>query len=232
MMTDFFPERPAATPTIYAYSVSNPEHAGELKVGYTEVGEGDPTQRIKQQTPGGFKGLTVELVAPAQRADGTAFTDHDVHRRLRARGHVNTANEWFRCTVADVKAAVLAVRERTENLGDRTEDFKPRPEQREAVAKTAAYFRSAATDRAGHTPHFLWNCKMRFGKTFASYQLAREMGWRKVLVLTFKPAVRSAWQEDLETHRDFEGWQFASKDSATPPDALDRGRPIVYFGSF
>lgn len=47
-----------------------------------------------------------------------------------------------------------------------------------------AYFNSF---KNGKTPHFLWNAKMRFGKTFASYQLAKKMGWTKILVLTFKP---------------------------------------------
>ena len=47
---------------------------------------------------------------------------------------------------------------------------------------------------------------MRFGKTFTAYQLALEMGWTKVLVLTFKPAVQSAWEEDLASQKDFDGW--------------------------
>ena len=54
---------------------------------------------------------------------------------------------------------------------------------------------------------------MRFGKTFAAYQLAKRMGFQKVLILTFKPAVVSAWREDLQTHLDFEGWQFISRDT-------------------
>ena len=33
---DFFPNRPAATPTIYAFASTHPDHAGLLKVGYTE----------------------------------------------------------------------------------------------------------------------------------------------------------------------------------------------------
>jgi hypothetical protein len=44
---------------------------------------------------------------------------------------------------------------------------------------------------------------MQFGKTFAAYQLAKKMGWRKVLVLTFKPAVLNAWEEDLKCHEEF-----------------------------
>ena len=34
------------------------------------------------------------------------------------------------------------------------------------------------------------------------------------VVMTFKPAVESAWQEDLLSHIDFEGWQFYSRDYA------------------
>ena len=47
---------------------------------------------------------------------------------------------------------------------------------------------------------------MRFGKTFAAYQLAKKMGWTKILILTFKPAVQNAWEEDLANHVDFAGW--------------------------
>ena len=35
---------------------------------------------------------------------------------------------------------------------------------------------------------------MRFGKTFTSYQLAKKLGAKRVLVVTFKPAVEDAWQ--------------------------------------
>jgi hypothetical protein len=81
---------------------------------------------------------------------------------------------------------------------------------------------------------------MRFGKTFASYELAKKMGFKRILVLTFKPAVESAWSEDLMTHVDFEGWQFVSnKDAHTGSINIDqqfaqadKSRPIVVFGSF
>jgi len=49
-----------------------------------------------------------------------------------------------------------------------------RPEQEEAVNKTMQYFLSAKAEQSSK-PHFLRNAKMRFGKTFASYQLARRM---------------------------------------------------------
>lgn len=74
---------------------------------------------------------------------------------------------------------------------------------------------------------------MRFGKTFASYQLARKMGLKRVLVLTFKPAVESAWREDLISHVDFEGWQFVSnKDAHNNNVNMDqRTLPPIFLGA-
>lgn len=88
---------------------------------------------------------------------------------------------------------------------NRTMSFKMRPEQTVAVQKTIEYFALAKNEEPNKSPKFLWNAKMRFGKTFASYQLAKKMGFSRVLVLTFKPAVESAWREDLMTHVDFKG---------------------------
>jgi hypothetical protein len=114
-----------------------------------------------------------------------------------------------------------------------------RPEQEHAVDMTMKYFKSAYEEGSGRTPKFLWNAKMRFGKTFASYELAKKMGMKRVLILTFKPAVQTAWREDLLTHIDFEGWQFITRPSV--PSGLtndqqyqlaDKSRPIVCFGSF
>ena len=51
---------------------------------------------------------------------------------------------------------------------------------------------------------------MRFGKTFAAYQLAKKMKWKKVLVLTLKPAF-NLHGNDLLRHTDFKDWQFISK---------------------
>ena len=229
----FFPHRPDVTPEIYAYEDTNPQYSGLLKVGYTTVGV---QQRIRQQYPTLRPGplpYIVRYEASAMREDGTTFTDHDVHDRLRRMKNVdNPAGEWFRCTVQDVRQAVEAVRRRDDTDLARTETFRMRPEQQEAVEKTAAYFEHSRRESPDKPPHFLWNCKMRFGKTFAAYQLARRMGWTRLLVLTFKPAVRNAWETDLLTHRDFEGWQFVTRGGTLTAEDVDKDRPVVCFGSF
>jgi len=229
---DFFPLRPEANPKIYAYEDTNPQYSGLLKVGYTTQ---DVQQRVAQQYPTlrpGRPPYRIRLEENAMRNDGTSFTDHEVHRYLRRHGYANPNGEWFRCSVRDVKAAILAIRERRENEEQRTETFAMRPEQERAVEKTAEYFNRYQREDKGKAPHFLWNCKMRFGKTFAAYQLAKRMGWKRLLVMTFKPAVQSAWEEDLKAHVDFEGWQFISSKNGLDPGRIDRKRPVVCFGSF
>ena len=231
MSKNFFPQRSDAAPKIYVYEDSHPQYAGLLKVGYTTI---DVRKRVEQQYPTKKPGkdpFRIVLEESAMRNDGFAFTDHDVHRYLRNQGVSNPDGEWFACPVNTVKAAVIAIRSGHESEESRSLDFKMRPEQVEAVEKTAAYFIRSKYEEPDKTPHFLWNAKMRFGKTFAAYQLARKMEWNKVLVMTFKPAVQHAWESDLKQHVDLKGWQFISPGGLTYEDA-DKNKPFVCFGSF
>ena len=228
-------------PHIYAYT--EPQYAnvqwngvrpgkGLLKVGYTSK---DVRDRIEEQFPvkGPFENSYTILVDEfAIRDDGTLFMDHDVHKVLEAMNVTRLNGEWFECTVEEVQAAILAVKRRKPNPEKKRNTFKMRPEQELAVNLTTEYFAKNSCQQNGKAPHFLWNAKMRFGKTFTSYQLAKKMGWKKILVLTFKPAVQSEWQKDLEGHIDFEGWQFVSKDTELKFTTRDPKRPCVWFASF
>ncbi len=233
MSKEFFPLRPETQPMIYAYEDSNPEYQGLLKVGYTTTGV---EQRVAQQyptkRPDGKVPYRIVFAESAMYSDGGNFSDHDVHCALIKRGFLNKGGEWFRCSVKDLRAAYIAVRDSVENIENRTRDFTMRPEQEEAVNKTIGYFKLAEKENNVRAAKFLWNAKMRFGKTFASYKLAKRMGLLKILVLTFKPAVQSAWEEDVKTHIDFEGWQFISRTSGLTWETADKSRPIVCFGSF
>ena len=117
----------------------------------------------------------------------------------------------MRCTVKDVHAVLAELRAGRRVSGIRHEAFPMRREQADAVRATHAYYLSRWAEDMHAVPRFLWNAKMRFGKTFAAYQLAKKMGAKRVLVVTFKPAVEDAWQADLETHVDFDGWLVAGK---------------------
>ena len=229
-----------SNPIIYAYS--DTRWPGYLKVGYTTR---PVEERMKEHYPTltPTKSYKVELVESALYPDGSNFMDYDVHKVLSNKGICpvymdknDKQTEWFKCTIDDVKSAIIAVRTNTANVENRTQTFKMRPEQARAVSITKEYFDKQRTADSKHSPKFLWNCKMRFGKTFASYELAKSMGMKRVLILTFKPAVEDSWETDLMSHTDFEGWQFYSKktqkENGVMPDKLDTTRPIVCFGSF
>ena len=228
---ELFPVRDNFNPQIYAYEV--PEHKGLLKIGYTTK---NVEERVRQQFPvlqPTEKPYTIVFSKSAMRDDGTSFNDKELHAYLKKHGFENPNGEWFECSVDDVVSAWFAVKERVDNVGSRNNTFKLRPEQKEAVEKTSEYFLNFKKDEKNKIPHFLWNAKMRFGKTFTTYELAKKMGWKRLLVLTFKPAVENAWKEDLESHVDFEGWQFVSSQYNTMTyDECDKNRPIVCFGSF
>ena len=240
---EYFKQRPQVNPTIYAYCLEGVEsHKGYIKVGYTDR---DADTRIREQLHTSAVPYKILLTESAMCPDGSCFTDHDVHNILKRNGfrQLNQGedrNEWFFCSVNDVCAAINELKSGEIFNAVRTENFKMRPEQTRAVMRTAEYYKSAIKDDPTRAPKFLWNAKMRFGKTFAAYQLCRKMDLKRILVLTFKPAVESAWHEDLQTHVDFEGWQFISNKDARNNNIdidrafrnADKSKPIVVFGSF
>lgn len=244
-LSDILHNRPNIEPKIYCYSLPTiPDHKGYYKIGYTD--RDDAEDRIKEQLHTAGIPHVTHLVETAMRQDGTCFTDKDVHNLLARKGfkkmcfNGDTNNEWFKCGIKDIEIAIKEIREYARYEGNRTETFKMRMEQEMAVNQTIAYFKRIKKEEPDRTPKYLWNAKMRFGKTFASYQLAKKMGFKRILILTFKPAVESAWQEDLMHHVDFEGWQFVSNKEAkydvTKIDEqykkCDKTKPIVVFGSF
>ena len=69
----FFPSRPAAHPTIYAYEDTHPQYRGLLKVGYTSV---DVQHRVAQQYPTlrpGARPYRIVFEESAMRGDGTSL---------------------------------------------------------------------------------------------------------------------------------------------------------------
>ena len=227
---ELLPEKPNAHLRIYAYSIQDSHHEGLLKVGQTTQ---DVKKRVSQQLQtAGIKNYVIELDEAADRENGTFFRDHDVRARLKAKGFENVELEWMRCSVADVQTAITELRTGAELSGTHHQTFELREEQREAVRKTHEYFHSIWKEDIHAVPRFLWNAKMRFGKTFASYHLAKRLGAKKILIVTFKPAVEDAWQNDLESHADFEGWQYLSAAQGGDPKLANASSPLVYFGSF
>jgi hypothetical protein len=227
---DILAPKPQARPRIYAYAIDDKAHDGLLKVGQTTR---NVKQRIAEQVKtAAIKNYKIVLDESAARDDGTLFTDHQVRAALAKKGFEHVELEWMRCSLADVRTVLTELRTGQQFTGTHSETFQMRREQAGAVNKTHAYFHSIWSENMHAVPRFLWNAKMRFGKTFTAYQLAKKLGAKRVLVVTFKPAVEDAWQTDLESHADFDGWQYLSLKSEGDPTKVDPKKPVVYFGSF
>ena len=227
---DILAPKPVARPRIYAYAIADAAHAGLLKVGQTTR---DVALRVAEQLKtAAIKNYTIILDELAERDDGSIFSDHEVRAALVKKGFDNPELEWVRCSVEDVKTVLTELRTGQRFSGTHHETFGMRAEQADAVDKTFGYYQSIWAEDANAAPRFLWNAKMRFGKTFTTYQLAKKLQAKRVLVLTFKPAVEDAWQTDLENHVDFDGWQYLSRSSGSDPTEIDKRKPVVYFGSF
>lgn len=236
LVDTLLPPKPSTRPRIYAWSpVSpSPDYVGLIKVGQTT--KQDVNERIRESQGQMQQPYTLHVDTPAARKDGSFFRDTDVIHRLVAKGYENprfgSSREWVRCTPEDVLTAIAEIKAGITYTERRFRDFKMRPEQKAAVDTTAAYYESIWRENPRAVPRFLWNAKMRFGKTFATYQLAKKLRSRRVLVATFKPAVQDAWREDLLSHVDFDGWQYRNAMDISAEEPIDEDRPLVYFCSF
>ena len=67
-----------------------------------------------------------------------------------------------------------------------------RKEQLDAIKDAKNRFKQKAGNK------FLWNAKMRFGKTVCALQLAKELGYRRILIVTHRPTVNKEWLEAYE----------------------------------
>ena len=233
--------------------------------------------RIKQYTKTAlvpYKLLHTELARIQIRlADGTiensSFSDHNVHEVLDRSGYdvhkfydTDRDSEWYKVTLAPAIAAIKAVKagrnvltaeEKTSGIvqssyvAEPVKGFTAKPkiilreEQEACIEKTKRVF--ARGDR------MLWDCKMRFGKTITAYSLVKKVGYRKVLVVTHRPAVVDGWRSDFDLifsdNRVFltksnikEADRFTSKDASIDAEndrqlrnLADAGTPFVYFAS-
>ena len=192
---------------IYVFRINDVSHKGLLKIGeatvhtkkeYTELANGctelnqAAKERINSYTnTAGIKYelLHTEIAVKKYEDNGNvyikAFSDHDVHNVLNKSGikckKVNntTGKEWFKVDLETAKNAIKAVKENRKALSSSqiTQDKNPiifRPEQERAIKETVKQFKIGSS--------MLWNAKMRFGKTFTSYEFAKAMGYSKVLI--------------------------------------------------
>ena len=236
----YFPPQEKTFPQIYAFRrLIEPD---ELKVGFTT--KEDVRDRIAEILGTMNDDYTLEYVSPAIKNTGETFTDTLVHKWLEDHGAIRVPRkavfggngkkpEIFRnCGKKDVEAAVLSIITGKEASATRLNRYKPRDEQEEAIIKTIDYYRREKVNNPATTPKFLWNAKMRFGKTYTSIEMARRMKLNRVLIISFKVEVKDSWRNELLGHVDFADYQWVDvKDKKSVADC-DISKPMVAFGSF
>ena len=244
---------------IYIFRVDGEKHKGLLKIGDTTlktdklIDKLSPNskelnqaalKRIKEYT--NTVAVNIELLhtelAIKQVRDKTgsisvkAFRDYDVHRVLENSGIKNellegsTAREWYRIDLETAINAIEAVKNGYNNLSNIhcENDFRPiifRPEQKEAIEKTIQRFKNGNK--------MLWNAKMRFGKTLSALQVAKEMKFKRTIIITHRPVVDDGWYEDFtKIFNDTDKYIYGSKNKGYSVEQLEKtNKNYVYFAS-
>ena len=203
---------------LYVYSIEDKKHDGYLKIG--EVFVNNDVAKDSLSSEDAVKGILkhraymngvafeLKLVECTTWGDKYMFKADDIHRTLEGEGvpkkyfakdsNKEDADIWFKCLVKDVQSAIKTTKQLIENpkqsaeAGGQKIKIKFRPEQRKAIKDTVAYFKKKTGKQ------FLWNAKMRFGKTLSGLQVAKELGYKSVLIVTHRPVVDKGWSEDFD----------------------------------
>lgn len=237
----YFPLSEKSHPQIYAYSLDSSPN--EIKVGFTT--KADVRDRINEQLKTSNQSYRLLYYADAIKNTGDTFDDRAVHKWLIDHGATRVPyKEQFKttigrrpeiftdCTEKDVEAAVKSIITGKDYSANRTNDYSLRTEQREAIDKTKAYFTKQKIAEPSKVPKFLWNAKMRFGKSYTALSLAKEMDMKRILIISFKVEIKDSWKNEVNTHIDFDGWQFIDIKEKNAAESIDKTRPYVVFGSF
>lgn len=232
---------------VYIYSIPGDTHKGRLKIGSATVKVAHPTpediqqaahERIKQQTKTADIPYILEHAELAVTNENNYFSDHHVHEVLKRSGYErktesvkNARSEWFEVNLEIAKRAIQAVKEGRTSLSSQEKasshvtPFQFRPNQLDAIEKTTKAIKKKRK-------HFLWNAKMRFGKTSAAMQVAKVNKMQRILIVTHRPSVSTDWYEDFNKVLAPSGYQYSSKDIGDSiSKRLQNKEPFVYFAS-
>ena len=202
-------------PKVYAYSTPEvPKHNGWTKIGYTE--REDVMTRINEQTH--TVGLIPKLewygVAVYEGDDKKPFKDTDFHVYLKKQGYEyeeELKNEWFKIDGIKSKEEFEFFKKNKGIIpfGEEVIPYHLREEQEKAVRQTKIYFEN------NENGEYLWNAKPRFGKTLSVYDFFKQIGAKRVLIVTNRPAIANSWYEDyVKFMGDKSGFKFVSDTEA------------------
>ena len=202
---------------LYVLSINDRKHQNLLKVGEVfvdnEVAD-NPSKQVLAKAVRDvldkrsyMQGVTyhIEYVECTTYAGSTkCYKADDVYRTLLAldipsksldkykdptTGKTEDADIWFAASVYNVQSAIKQIKD---GHGADYGAIKFRPEQDAAIKATVAHFKKP------NGKSFLWNAKMRFGKTLSGLQVAKEMGYKSTLIITHRPVVSEEWDGEFK----------------------------------
>lgn len=226
---------------LYVFTINDDDHKDCIKVGETIVKDGETFQEAAKRRIKVYTGTAGIKPIILWTEDLGTYRDHDVHNVLKRSGYPSkdfgtNSREWFCCDLDTVKKAFEAVRNKQFAIDKvSTKSSEPlitfREEQRRAITGTVTQFLAGGKK-------YLWDAKMRFGKTCTALEVVREMQSHRTLIITHRPSVVQEWATEFKNI--FVGntpWRFGSKSightfTELEGDAqTDENRHYIYFVS-
>ena len=206
---------------LYVLSINDRKHQGLLKIGEVFVDNDIADSHSNQELGKAVRAVLdarpymqgvsyhIEYVeCTTYEQDSKCYKADDVYRTLRAMdipsktlgkykdpttGQTEDADIWFACTIFDVQDVISKIKQ---GKGAGHGAIKFRPEQEKAIHDTVEYFQKEFKD-PNKGKHYLWNAKMRFGKTLSGLEVAKRCGYRSTLIITHRPVVDKGWHDDF-----------------------------------
>lgn len=206
---------------LYVLSINDRKHQGLLKIGEVfvdnEIADSKNSQELGKAVRAVLdarpymQGVSyhIEYVeCTTYDQDSKCYKADDVYRTLRAMdiptktlgkykdpttGQTEDADIWFACTIFDIQDVISKIKQ---GKGAGHGAIKFRPEQEKAIHDTVEYFQKEFKD-PNKGKHYLWNAKMRFGKTLSGLEVAKRCGYRSTLIITHRPVVDKGWHDDF-----------------------------------
>ena len=205
---------------LYVLSINDRKHQGLLKIGEVFVDNEIADSKSSQELGKAVRAVLdarpymqgvayhIEYVECTTYDQDKCYKADDVYRTLRAMdipsktlgkykdpttGQTEDADIWFACTIFDIHDIISKIKQ---GKGAGHGAIKFRPEQEKAIHDTVEYFQKEFKD-PNKGKHYLWNAKMRFGKTLSGLEVAKRCGYRSTLIITHRPVVDKGWHDDF-----------------------------------
>ena len=206
---------------LYVLSINDRKHQGLLKIGEVFVDNEIADSKNNQELGKAVRAVLdarpymqgvsyhIEYVeCTTYNQESKCYKADDVYRTLRTMdipsktlgkykdpttGQTEDADIWFACTIFDIQDVISKIKQ---GKGAGHGAIKFRPEQEKAIHDTVEYFQKEFKD-PNNGKHYLWNAKMRFGKTLSGLEVAKRCGYRSTLIITHRPVVDKGWHDDF-----------------------------------